>query len=326
MKHSRHTRSVLGSLALSLVALGSTQTLAARASVAAVGLGVAAPEEPMAAPPSATPSSIVDLQPFRQVSSMNIESEKGLRGTATLVNLNPTVNAWYLLRVLWQDSSQASYHLENPQPRSQTLAFDPKYPAGVELLQGSGRQSCKLFGDGANGPLAEAGKSHVPYAPLCDGRLFLRNPVKGHLTRLEAEAEFVRTQVWGGEKITVIFHHLLEDTHRQTGELRAAADQGGAMAPATEDNPLPALVDPKYTDRVLTPSGLGLALENAPGAVRPGAWYAARDNPGVYVSLIEPQLIDAPIIESHKGQIWVTAGTPKGSIFQFELPTRGTSH
>ena len=32
------------------------------------------------------------------------------------------------------------------------------------------------------------------------------------------------------------------------------------------------------------------------------------------------------IIESHKGQIWVTAGTPKGSIFQFELPTRGTSH
>ena len=32
------------------------------------------------------------------------------------------------------------------------------------------------------------------------------------------------------------------------------------------------------------------------------------------------------IIESHQGRIWVTAGTPKGSIFQFELPTSVTSH
>src|SRR6516164_7254872 len=30
------------------------------------------------------------------------------------------------------------------------------------------------------------------------------------------------------------------------------------------------------------------------------------------------------IIESHKGRIWVTAGSPRGSIFQFELPTDGT--
>jgi signal transduction histidine kinase len=27
------------------------------------------------------------------------------------------------------------------------------------------------------------------------------------------------------------------------------------------------------------------------------------------------------IIESHNGRIWVTAGAPRGSIFQFELPT-----
>jgi C4-dicarboxylate-specific signal transduction histidine kinase len=29
------------------------------------------------------------------------------------------------------------------------------------------------------------------------------------------------------------------------------------------------------------------------------------------------------IIESHNGRIWVTAGTPRGSVFQFELPTGG---
>jgi signal transduction histidine kinase len=32
------------------------------------------------------------------------------------------------------------------------------------------------------------------------------------------------------------------------------------------------------------------------------------------------------IIESHNGRIWVTAGAPGGSIFQFELPTGGTEH
>jgi signal transduction histidine kinase len=32
------------------------------------------------------------------------------------------------------------------------------------------------------------------------------------------------------------------------------------------------------------------------------------------------------IIESHRGRIWATAGAPRGSIFQFELPISGTTH
>jgi signal transduction histidine kinase len=32
------------------------------------------------------------------------------------------------------------------------------------------------------------------------------------------------------------------------------------------------------------------------------------------------------IIESHNGRIWVSASVPRGSIFQFELPTGGTEH
>ena len=298
MKYSLPTRHPLLRLVFGLLAMGAAPMWLAKD---ARGTEGGQPKETAEATQIVTPISIVDLQPFRQSSSGSIRSETGLTGTVTLINLNPAINAWYLLSVLWQDGSRASYHLENPQPHSQSVALDPKYPTGVQLLQGSAREPCRLFGDGANGPLAEASRSHVPYAPLCGGRLLLRNPVKGHLTRLEAEAEFVRTQVWGGEKITVIFHHLLEDTHRETAELRAAAGAAGsAAAPATDELPLPALVDPTYANRVLTPTGLGLALEDAPGAVKPGAWYVARDNPGVYVSLIEPQLIDAAILESHR--------------------------
>jgi hypothetical protein len=265
---------------------------------------VAAAEQGAAAPATATPKSIVDLQPYRQVSENRIESITHGSGTVTLVNLNPTINVWYLLKVVWERGGESTYHLENPQPRAQNLVLDPKYPASLELVEGSDRHPCNLFVNGAIDPLAEASRSHAPYASLCDGRLFLRNPVKGHLTRLEAEAEFVRNQVPGGEKVTVFFHHLLEDSHRETAPPHTAADQGAAtVGPATENAPLAALVDAKYADRVLTPSGLGLTLENVHGDMRPGAWYTASDNPGVYVSLIEPQLIDAAILESHKATV-----------------------
>ena len=254
---------------------------------------------------STAPRSIVELQPFRQTSSINLASSKGPQATATLVNLNPTVNAWYLLTVVGKDGSETSYHLENPQPRAQTLILDPSDPTGVEILEGDAHRSCKLLADGANSPLAEARKSHTAYAPLCEGRLFLRNSVKGHLTRLEAEAEFVRTQVWGGENVTIIMHHLLENSHRETAQLSSAGDHGAGIAAgaAAEDAPPAAVIDARYADRVLTPTGLGLPLEDMSGPVRPGAWYAASGNPGVYVSLIEPQLIDTAILESHKGTV-----------------------
>ena len=32
------------------------------------------------------------------------------------------------------------------------------------------------------------------------------------------------------------------------------------------------------------------------------------------------------IIDSHNGRIWMSTGTPRGSIFQFELPASGTEH
>ena len=297
--HSKFVLSMLG-----LIGLVVAQMLpAASGSGADYGESAASSQE-VAGREGAVPRSIVELQPFRQASSSNIESSNGSRGTVTLINLNPTINAWYLLKIVWKDGSEASYHLENPQPHTQTLTLDPGDPASVELEAGDARHPCKLLAEGASNPLTEASKSHVAYAPLCEGRLFLRNPVKGHLTHLEAEAEFVRNQVWGGEKFTVIMHHLLEDTHRQTAELSGAAEQGaGVASTAAEGAPLAALIDARYAGRVLTPTGLGLPLEGVHGPVRPGAWYAASGNPGVYVSVIEPQLIDAAILDSHKSTV-----------------------
>ncbi len=246
--------------------------------------------------------SILDLQPFRQVASNKIKSNTGTQGTATLINLNPAVNAWYVLEVDWQDGPKSSYHLENPQPRTEKVLLDPKNPSGIEISEGNTRYSCDLFSNTTNGPLDQAKNSQAPYASLCEGRLFLRNPVTGHRTRLEAEAEFFRTQVWGGEKVAVMFHHLLEDSNRETAKLTDASGPGGTVLASgqAEDGPPPAMIDPKYAGQVLTPSGLGIPLDNARTGVAPGAWYSANGNPGVYVSLMEPQLIDGSILGSYK--------------------------
>jgi len=246
---------------------------------------------------AAKPKSILELQQFRQTNLLHIRSGKGADGTAMLVNLNPTINAWYLLKVAWQGGSESSYHLENPEPHSRKLTLDANYPLGIQILEGKARYSCNLFGDAS---LEQARNSQLFYAPLCDARLYLRNPAKGHQTNLEAAAEVFRDRVWGGEKVITVLHHVLGDTHRETADIH---DGGSAVVTGDMQGaaPLPALIDAKYADRLLTPSGLGIALEaSAHSGLRPGAWYSASGSPGIYVSLIAPQLIDSTILQSHK--------------------------
>src|SRR5512140_155314 len=63
------------------------------------------------------PTTIIDLQPFRTVQSGRAFSGEGRQGTTTLVNLNPAINAWYVLTVTWQGGAGSrDYHLENPRP------------------------------------------------------------------------------------------------------------------------------------------------------------------------------------------------------------------
>jgi hypothetical protein len=249
---------------------------------------------------AAAPKTIVELQEFRQTGSSRIRSGKGAEGMATLANLNPTINAWYLLKVVWQGGSESSYHLENPEPHSRKLVLDSKYPFGIEILEGKAQYPCNLFGDGS---LDQARNSQLIYAPLCDTRIFLRNPVKGHRTSLEATAEFMRNRVWGGETVIMLFHHLMGDSHRETAEMHTEG-QGGAAAVNGEMQaflPLSATIDPTFAGQLMTPSNLGLALESSEHAgMRPGAWYSASGNPGIYVSLIKPELIDKVILQSHK--------------------------
>ena len=280
------------------------------------------------------PKTILELQQFRQSSSIHVRSKAGKEGTATLVNLNPAINAWYLLKLGWNGAPEVSYHLENANPRARRLLVDEKYPSGLVTVEGNHRYSCELFGTDPANALDQAKASALIFYPLCEGRIYLRNPATGHRTTLESATEFLREHVWGGEKIIALGHILMGDRNRETGKMETEAQ--GASRRGGEGVPFPALIDPKYADRVLASSNLGIAWEGPERTgMLPGSWLPAAGNPGIYVSILQPNLIDPAILESYKKAVNALDGVEASALCylvafdlsQFELGfALGTSH
>jgi hypothetical protein len=242
------------------------------------------------------PKTVLELQQFRQTSSARIRAA-GRDGVLTLVNLNPTVNVWYLLTVAWSDSKLAepAWHLENPRPKRARLVLDERNTSGLLVEEGGKRHPCDLFGSAG---LQQGRKSRLIYYPLCGDRFYLRNPARGQRTALEGATEFLRTQVWGGEKIVVFFHHLMADRYRESAELQNQnPNTGGVKLAGTPDR---ALINAAYTNRVTVPGALGITLEDRKDqeGMEPGAWYPVAASPGISASIVQPSLIAPSVLES----------------------------
>lgn len=247
------------------------------------------------------PKTILELQQFREIQSIHIKSNAGRTGVATLANLNPTIGAWYLLTVAWDNGPpERTYHLENPSPPGRKLLLDERYPLGVVVLEGTHRYPCDLFGADSTSPLEDSRSTHPIFRPLCESRIYLRNSAVGRHTGLEVATDFLRQRVWGGERMITLGHHLLGDTNLDTGTIRTEAQAAG-RARQERPGPLPALIDPRFADRLVASDSLGITLEDADATrLAPGVWYAAKGNPGIYVSMLQPGFIAPDILRSHR--------------------------
>jgi len=244
------------------------------------------------------PSTMVELQQFRQSNAIHIRSQAGKEGIATLINLSPAINVWYLLKIAWREGGrETTYHLENVDAAGSKLLLDEKYSSGLVIAEGNQRHFCNLWA--AADALDQAKASPLIYYPLCEGRLFLRNPATGHRTNLESATEFLREHVWGAEKIISVGHILLGDIHRETGTIEPESQSSKAEQRAGQ--PLPALIESEYADQLLTSSNMGIDIEHPErNGMIPGAWYAAAGNPGIWVSILRPNLISPAILASYK--------------------------
>lgn len=232
------------------------------------------------------PKSIFELQPFRKETSVVLPaSGEELR----LVSLNPAINAWFLLQ-LGPDGSKnrQSYHIENPDPTGQTVELAV---AGVPALLVNG-QKCEPW-QGDPSELVSARNSGVPFAPLCQGRLYLRNQVPGTRTTLERTTDFLRNYVWNGEEVVrFVRDNFFRDSNFETSEV-----VGAAASDQIETGPTPALIGGASDSRpvIWAQHGLGLAGV-AKGQMAAGLWYPVAGLADVYVSAIQPRMISPDVI------------------------------
>ena len=243
--------------------------------------------------------TILQLQQFRRTYSVRIADHSGREGLATLINLNPRINSWYLLQLDWDREPPRSYHLSNARPDTVALTLSADFAGGVVLVGESGRHECDLWSSEGPASLAAASLQLAPYATLCDDAVVLRRPTAGHRTQLEWATDFLRDHVWVGETITVLVRDTLyQDAHLASGELLPAPAKGQVAALAVAGLPLPARIAASEVGDLLAPVDLALALAEPQPRLRLGEWYATLDNPGVAVSVVRPGLVDGELLAS----------------------------
>lgn len=232
-------------------------------------------------PPAIT---IVDLQPERSTESVSLAVGPAMQTRIELINLNPRINAWYLLSIERAGTAPRRYHLENADPARQRVHLDPR---GQLLLSGIGADlHCEIGGTESPTLLDRARSGALPYAPLCGERLYLRNKVAGTYTDLERVTNFLRDHVWGGEQIiSFAKNRLYNDAYVEP----ALPAEGGAdpRSAALADAPRAAALPGPKADIRIVPTHLGLNTGTRDGLL-PGRWYAMPDAPGIYVSATQP--------------------------------------
>ncbi len=249
------------------------------------------------------PKTIIELQALRRSASIDF-SLPGDSGTATLIDLNPQINVWFLLTIRRRSTGQTlSYHLENPSPETQTLALSQADPYGVELTVAGHTVGCTLWPNGQATILQEAQHGDLPYAPLCADRLFLRNSVAGSYTHLERVTSFLRDHVWGGERIVgFVKDQFFRDAFVEN-RVTAPTSTTFPASPSLTGGPRAPELAAGYAAVAVIPTDLGIDVGVGSHALMMGRWYPARDAAGIWLSVIQPQAVGPPSFLGRKATV-----------------------
>jgi hypothetical protein len=227
---------------------------------------------------------ILQLQSARRTERVAIQQPAG--ASLTLTQLHPVMRTWFVLSVPRDAGGTDSFHLENADPQGQHVALDPQRP-GELVITAASPARCKLWpGD----TLAQARRTALPFAPLCGGRLYLRNAVRGNRSALEATTEFLRDHVWRGEHV---IGFVRKQFYQDAFVERSAPGANVAVATAVLSAPGAARLGAGVTPPPMRVDGLGLDLGPSGTTLAPGQWHAARGLDGIHVSAVQPGMVES---------------------------------
>lgn len=264
--------------------------------------GGASAQVPPPAPLDQSPISVVDLQPFRSSSVIEAKDLDGNSGLVTLTNLDPKINAWLLLTIDWGQGARQQVHLENTQALRR-VSVTRGMPTGIVFKFSDSPSTCPVSlsrrGE-ALSTLMQTVRSGLPFAPLCEGRLLVRNPITGHSSTLEKVSDFLRDHTWGGEAlVSLVKKEVYLDAFLEPGQLTA---KPSGQLPALETaGPSPAMVEPGAA--LVVPTHLGVSVSSESEALQEGRWYPVRNNAQVYFSVLAPQAISRDILGKHEAHL-----------------------
>ena len=240
------------------------------------------------------PKTILELQQFRRTTTRDWMDASGRHSIATLIEINPDANAWFLLKLSReQPATLAVYHLENPDPTGTRVSLAQDDVPGLWIDSGGRGAPCALWPAIESGALVEARRSGLPYAPLCGRKLYLRNPVAGTYTHLEQVTNFLRDHVWGGDRIVnFVREEFFRDAFVERGA-EVSAPPPAATTVVSLDAPRPALLDAADAGAAIVPEHLDIDLAGSVRTLLIGRWYAVKDASGIHVSAIRPDAIAA---------------------------------
>ncbi len=223
--------------------------------------------------------TVVEFQPFRaELSGL------GADGTALrLTSLNPYVNAWFVLET-GEGRNQRFWHLENAAPELFTVSLGEDGRA-LTVASEAGTVTCTPW----EGELEEARRANLPYSPICEGRMFLRNQGSGSRTTREAVTEFLRGYVPFGESLI----NLIKDTLYEDAYLTSAQTMDESEAGSTVE----LLGHADLRRNPVMRSNLRVDLVGAESTqMEAGAWYAVQNAPGIYASVVQPGMVSQEVM------------------------------
>lgn len=225
------------------------------------------------------PRDVVEFQPFRAELA-----GRGADGTALrLVSLNPNMNSWFLLET-GSGRRLNRWHLENAAPDLFTVSLGADGRA-LTIESEAGTIACTPW----EGELEAARRAALPYAPICEGWMFLRSRGSGSRTMRESVTEFLRSYVpFGEDLITLIKDTLYEDAFLESSRVFDGAEAGAAVA---------SLGRASLRRPVVMQTQLRVPLAGAEGGrMEAGSWYALEDAPGIYASVMQPGMVHPDIL------------------------------
>lgn len=261
-------------------------------------------EEDQEAPPQKIRHEILDLQEYKKAKKISFLASGNARGEAELVNINPKVNVWYVLKITWPHKQvEESFHLENIFPASQTLSLKKGFHTGIVIRSGAEEFPCKLWSlDGAEIKLAQYNKK--PFSELCDNKIYLRNKIEGYRTTKEWVVEFLRDNIWGGEAITnMVKSTIYKDRYLVDADVKGDKNKKDLRTSGLA-SPKMATLSEKARGSLIEIGELGIDFQGREREeMAVGDWYQSKAQKGAFVSIIKPDLISEDILQSHSSYV-----------------------